>query len=122
MDDRKPLGAKGEEIAKNYLIKQGLNFLDQNFYTREGELDLVMYDPVRSEYVLVEVKTRRSQKFGLGEEAVTDEKVSKLYQAAEKFFARKLGLKNLDQIRVRLDVVVVEMTETGVWCRWKQWE
>jgi len=118
MDDRKQIGAKGEEIAKYYLIKKGLNLLDQNFYTREGELDLVMYDAVREEYVLVEVKTRRSNAFGPGESAVTQQKIQKMYQAAQKYFERKLGITDLDKLRVRVDVMVVEFTETGVWCRW----
>ena len=99
-------------------MKKGLNFIDQNFYTREGELDLVMYDSLRKEYVLVEVKTRKQNKFYPGEMSVDQRKIAKMYQAGRKFFARKMGIEDLDKLRIRVDVLVVEFTDTGVWCRW----
>jgi putative endonuclease len=55
-DPRRRLGAAGEELAARHLEARGLEILDRNYRTRNGELDLV----ARDERCLVfcEVKTR----------------------------------------------------------------
>ncbi|WP_276661388.1 YraN family protein, partial [Syntrophomonas wolfei] len=56
------LGLWGEELAAQYLGKKGYKILERNFYTRYGELDLVCEKD--DNIVFVEVKTRRSTRFG----------------------------------------------------------
>lgn len=51
------IGTLGEKIAKKYLIGTGYRFVDSNYRTRRGEIDLIM--KLRGEVVFVEVKTRR---------------------------------------------------------------
>jgi putative endonuclease len=55
-DPRRPLGAKGEALARRHLEARGFTTLDTNFRTRHGELDLVAAD--RRHLVFCEVKTR----------------------------------------------------------------
>jgi len=55
--------------------------LAENYYCRYGEIDLIL---LRGQaLVFVEVKTRTSADFGLPEEAVTDEKLEHMAEAAE---------------------------------------
>ena len=58
MSYRRQLGWDGESIAKEFLESKGFRFLESNFYTRWGEIDLIMTD---AEFlVFVEVKTYRT--------------------------------------------------------------
>ena len=77
------LGKFGEKIAADYLENKGYVVLTKNYYTRDGEVDLICQK--KNVIVFVEVKTRTSLAFGWPEEAVTDKKLEKLALAAEKY-------------------------------------
>ena len=79
-DRRRTLGREGEELARAYLEGRGYRVVDTNWRCREGEIDLVALDG--RELVVVEVKTRRSARFGRAVEAVTDEKHLRLRRLA----------------------------------------
>ena len=79
MTYQKKIGDLGEKYAADYLQTQGFKILDQSFYTRFGELDLVAQDATG--LVFVEVKTRKSVSFGQPEESVTPEKLEKIVNA-----------------------------------------
>ena len=56
------LGRAAEDVAARYLTSQGLRVVQRNFRRRLGELDLVARD--RDVVVIVEVRTRSSEKYG----------------------------------------------------------
>ena len=58
MKSRQELGRDGELCARRYLEAKGYRFLRSNFYTRWGEIDLIMQDG--SFLVFVEVKNYRT--------------------------------------------------------------
>ena len=80
MTYQQEIGNAGEKIAADYLVDQGYQLLDNNYHTRYGELDLVMFD--KDIVVFVEVKTRTSETFGFPEESVTSSKIEHLENAA----------------------------------------
>ncbi len=80
------LGWRGEEIARSSLERQGWVLVQKHFRTREGEIDLVMKDG--RTLVFVEVKTRRSPKFGLPEESITPKKLERMFAAGERYLQR----------------------------------
>ncbi len=49
-------GARGEQLATDYLVHHGYRILERNFRTARGELDIVAFDGAR--IVFVEVKTK----------------------------------------------------------------
>lgn len=102
MEMRKRLGNRGEEIAVKYLLKKGYYILDRNFYTRWGELDIICSDSDNS-VIFVEVKTRRSTKYGFPEEAITLGKQQKIKKAALIYLSSKKGLFK----EIRFDVVAI---------------
>lgn len=59
----KTIGNLGEEYASLKLILKNWILLDRNWHSRFGELDVVMMDPF-GRIVFIEVKTRRSVRFG----------------------------------------------------------
>ncbi|MDD3022388.1 MAG: YraN family protein [Syntrophomonadaceae bacterium] len=77
---KKELGKWGEESAAKYLMQQGYKILGRNYYTRYGELDIICEKD--RNLVFVEVKTRRSSKYGYPEEAITNRKKEHIRKAA----------------------------------------
>ncbi|MFC8304806.1 YraN family protein [Specibacter sp. NPDC057265] len=70
------LGQSGERLAADYLEERGLRVIDSNWRCANGEIDLVALDG--DELVIVEVKTRRSRRYGDPLEALTPAKVRRL--------------------------------------------
>lgn len=108
------LGKKGEEIAKDFLKKEGYKIVVTNFtvYLRRsltgqpitGEIDIIAYD--EDVLCFIEVKTRSSD-FLPPEAAVNLRKQLKLKKVARKY-RQLLQLKNIDY---RFDVVAILLME-----------
>ncbi len=81
----KELGTLGEEIAIKMLKEKGLAVLEQNFRCRHGEIDIIARD--RDKVVFIEVKTRKSGRFGAPEEAVGWRKQKRLRLLAACYLA-----------------------------------
>ena len=101
------LGGLGEAIAAHHLESAGLRIIERNARTRSGELDLIALDPSDhvSTVVFVEVKTRRSQRSGAPEDAVTRTKMNRLTRGALAFLASHPRLRDQP---CRFDVVAIE--------------
>ena len=82
---RRDLGAWGEDLAARHLQDRGLVLLGRNWRCREGEIDLILTD--RTRVVFCEVKTRTSDAFGIGAEAVTREKQLRIRRLANEWLA-----------------------------------
>ena len=61
-NNSKSTGQVTEQLAADYLAKQGLSLQSANFHNRAGEIDLVMTET--DTWVFVEVKYRRNNNFG----------------------------------------------------------
>jgi putative endonuclease len=83
--DRGAFGTFGEDIARRYLESQGYRILERGWHNRYGEIDLIASQG--DEVVFVEVKARRSGRFGTPEEAVTPAKAARLRAAAAGYIA-----------------------------------
>ena len=105
----KTLGDVGENAVTNYLQEKGYNILARNFrYGRFAEIDIIA--EIGDTIVFVEVKTRRSNKFGMPAEAVTPQKQQKIITAATKFIQDN----ELYDKACRFDVVeVFEINNNG---------
>jgi len=100
----KEQGRSGEDIALNYLQKQGYKIIERNYRCRYGEIDLIARDG--KTLVFVEVKSRRSTAFGAPEEAVGTAKQKKISTVALWY----LEEKNIHNRDARFDVVSVMST------------
>lgn len=74
------LGRAGEDRATHYLTGIGYDVLDRNWRCPQGEIDIVAR--VGRHLAIVEVKTRRSTRFGHPLEAVDARKLGRLWQLA----------------------------------------
>ena len=105
---RRALGAHGEGMAGDWYIERGYTVLDRNWRTRQGELDLVLErDGV---VVFCEVKTRTSDAFGIGAEAVTREKQLRIRRLATEW----LTAHDRRARELRFDVVSILVPRDGV--------
>jgi putative endonuclease len=101
------LGRQGEELAAQYLFREGFLILDRNYRCAGGELDIVAAD--QRVLVACEVKTRSSLAYGTPIEAVTTKKLLRLRRLAVRWVTAH-GLL-FDEVRV--DVIGVLKTESG---------
>ncbi len=82
MDNLKLItGNKGKDLACTYLRKKGYEIIERNYRIRGGEIDIVAIDT--DTLVFVEVKARKTTKFGSSLEAITPWKIRSLIRAAE---------------------------------------
>jgi len=95
----KQVGASGEDLAAAHLKKQGYKILERNYRTPLGEIDLIARH--RGVLVFIEVKTRRSSKFGSPQEAVHPAKQER-YRNLASYYLQQQGL---GEVSARFDVV-----------------
>lgn len=100
---KKILGAKGERLAADFLQRQGNDIIATNFRFGHGEIDIIIK---RGNLIsFCEVKTRRSETFGSGEDAVGLKKQAQIRRVAEGY----ISSRELEGYEYRFDVIVVEI-------------
>ena len=100
---KKKTGTWGETVALEYLTGQGYQLVQRNYHSRYGEADLIMRDETGL-LTCVEVKTRRSQRFGPGENSIGKRKLQAITQTMTCFLYDHTDFPDY----WNLDIVVVE--------------
>ncbi len=101
MNRNKYLGNRGEDIAEQYLKKQGYKILEKQYRCPRGEADLIA--ETGHWLIFIEVKTRTNINFGLPCEAVDFRKQKKYIQIAEWYLTNK----NCFDKYVRFDIIEI---------------
>jgi len=104
---RRQLGDAGEDLAAAALKKRGYKILERNYVAPLGEIDLIARQG--KVIVFIEVKTRKNERFGAPQEAVSAVKQARLRRLADYY----LKQKRLGEVAVRFDVVGIVIAETG---------
>ena len=99
------LGRWGEDLAIDYLERKGYMILERDWKSGHRDIDIIAR--TEDEVVFVEVKTRRTSKFGAPYEAVDYHKLRNL-QAAINHYIR---YKRID-LNVRFDIISVVLHNT----------
>ncbi|MBS7008387.1 YraN family protein [Anaerostipes sp.] len=101
MRNQRKTGMEKEETACRFLVSQGYEILERNFYSRRGEIDIVARD---GEYlVFIEVKYRKNAEYGYPSEAVNAKKQQRIRRTAEYY----LYSRSLFPVPARFDVVEI---------------
>jgi putative endonuclease len=106
-DARQQFGRQGEELAVAHLRKKGYKLIERNYRTRAGEIDIIAKHKGR--IVFIEVKTRRTGRYGDPKAAVTLKKQRKISMVALAYLKKYHTL----QTPARFDVVTVRSTDAG---------
>ena len=101
-------GQRYEEAAERHLQQQGLQPVERNFNSRGGEIDLVMCEA--DTLVFVEVRFRKSDRFGSPVESITASKRQKLLRTAQLYLLAHPAWRNRP---CRFDVVAVRPGATA---------
>jgi|TARA_B110000014_G_C20012740_1_gene525143 putative endonuclease len=94
------LGKKGEEIAAEYLNRNGYDILEKNWRYLKAEIDII----AKKENLLaiVEVKTRSSINIISPEQSINAKKIKLLVSAANEYV-----VQNELDIEVRFDIITI---------------
>src|SRR5690554_7275187 len=106
MASHNELGKIGEEIAVQYLLKNGYKILCRNFYFEKAEIDIIAQKE-EDTVVIVEVKTRNSDFFGDPQSFVTPKKIQRLVKAANEYI-----ISNDLDVEARFDIIAVLKNKT----------
>ena len=101
----KIIGKYGEDIAKDFLIKNGFEILETNYrYSKIAEIDII----AKKKNILhfIEVKTRTQDFFGAPLEAITPNKLKQIYSCALQYMnnsKKRYEKYQIDAIGIILD-------------------
>lgn len=98
-------GKSSEELAARYLKKRKYKILAQNYRTRFGEVDIVARH--KRTIVFVEVKSRKTNRFGHPKGAVTRQKQKKMTRVALHY----LKQTGQNDAKARFDVVSIQINQ-----------
>lgn len=108
---------KGTEVEREvcrYLQQQGLTLISRNYHCRGGEIDLIMQH--NEVLVFVEVRYRKSSRYGSAIESVNHGKQNRLIHAATHYLQQHSGQHE----SCRFDVVGVSPAAQGYQMHWIQ--
>jgi len=100
MAEHNELGKLGEELAVEFLQKEGYEILETNWTFQKAEVDIIAQK--ENTLAIVEVKTRSSLEFGLPQDFVKPKKIQLLVKAVNEYVVSK----DMD-IEVRFDIIAV---------------
>ncbi len=101
------IGQSGEDIATEFLRKQGYKIVARNFRIRNGEVDIIA--TCDNTLIFIEVKTRTGDKFGEPQEAISFRKLRSLLNVAQYY---KLTHKNIPEA-MRIDGIFIKFSPDG---------
>jgi putative endonuclease len=90
-----------EQQAERFLSSQGYILRDKNYYTRRGEIDLIMTH--KSSLIFIEVRYRNNAAFGTAEETITKAKQDKIIFSAKHYISRH----KLWHMNIQFDVITL---------------
>lgn len=94
------LGIQGEQIAKDYLMQNDYEILDENWTHLKSEIDIIAYQ--HQKIIFIEVKTRSSTAFGQPEDFVSKAKQKQMELASAEY----IELMN-HQGEIRFDIIAI---------------
>jgi len=113
------LGAKGEQIAAEFLEGKGYRISKRNFFTKFGEIDLICIKD--SLLIFVEVKLKVGEDFGSPEEMINPQKIKQVERIAGLFLLKNPEIK-AKFLSYRLDAVCIVLGPAGEILRLNHYE
>ena len=97
-------GIAGEALGAEFLSGKGFIIIEKNWRHGRSEVDIIA---VKNKILhFIEVKTRRSKKFGMPEDQVGKKKIENLINAAEQYL-----FINPQWQRIQFDILAISIRE-----------
>ena len=100
MAQHNELGNAGEELAVDFLIKQGYEILERNYRFDKAEVDIIA--KLHNILAIIEVKTRSTIDFGNPQDFVKPKQIQRLVKAVDEY----VTTNQLD-VEVRFDIIAI---------------
>jgi putative endonuclease len=100
MAEHNELGKFGEQLAVDFLQKNGYEILETNWTFQKAEIDIIAQK--ERTLAVIEVKTRSSIAFGLPQDFVKPKKIQLLVKGVNEFIVSN----DLD-VDVRFDIIAI---------------
>ena len=107
--NNKTIGNLGEDLAAQYLQKQGYEILDRNWGSKWGEIDIICREHPgsvcahsRGVLIFVEVKTKTGQLYGSPAQMVNPRKLFQIKRIASLYPAGINQSKRIDVVAIVL--------------------
>jgi putative endonuclease len=106
MAEHNELGKLGEELAVDFLVKNGYDILETNWVFQKAEVDIIAQKG--DILAVIEVKTRSSLDYGLPQDFVKPKKIQLLVKAINEYV-----IANDLDVEVRFDIIAIHATGTS---------
>lgn len=106
MAQHNELGKKGEQLAVNFLLKNGYHILERNYRFDKAEVDIIAQK--KDILAIVEVKTRSTTDFGNPQDFVKPKQIQRLVKAVDEY----ITVNDLD-VEVRFDIIAIVKAKKG---------
>lgn len=106
-DPRSRLGALGEQLASEHLVRRGFEIIERNYRTRWGELDIIAFDG--RTLAFCEVKTRKASPTGGSPlDAIRGLKRAQVRKMAGRWLIERTDRPRADNLRFDAIGVIVD--------------
>lgn len=100
MAQHNQLGSQGEQLAVDFLLKNGYDILDRNYRFNKAEVDIIAKQ--KDILAIIEVKTRSTIDFGNPQDFVKPKQIQRLVKAIDEY----VNANQLD-VEVRFDIIAI---------------
>jgi putative endonuclease len=100
MAQHNELGKKGEQMAVDFLLKQGYAILERNYRFDKAEVDIIAQKD--NMLAIVEVKTRSTVDFGNPQDFVKPKQILRLVKVVNEYV-----IENDLDVEVRFDIIAI---------------
>jgi len=100
------LGKKGEQLAVDFLLKNGYDIVERNYRFDKAEVDIIAQkDDILA---IIEVKTRSTTDFGDPQDFVKPKQIKNLVKAVDEY----VTVNDLN-VEVRFDIIAIVKEKDG---------
>jgi putative endonuclease len=100
MAQHNELGKKGEQLAVDFLLKNGYDIIERNYRFDKAEVDIIAQQ--NDTLAIIEVKTRSTIDFGNPQDFVKPKQIKRLVKAVDEY----VNVNSLD-VEVRFDIIAI---------------
>lgn len=100
MAQHNELGKKGEQLAVDFLLKNGYDIMERNYRFGKAEVDIIAQQ--EDTLAIIEVKTRSTSDFGNPQDFVKPKQIQRLVKAVDEY----VNVNDLD-VEVRFDIIAI---------------
>jgi len=100
MAQHNELGTKGEQLAVDFLLKNGYDIMERNYRFVKAEVDIIARQ--KDILAIIEVKTRSTIDFGNPQDFVKPKQIQRLVKAVDEYVI----VNELD-VEVRFDIIAI---------------